>query len=150
LKGKQMKMALVMLTLTAAVCLMTSGCASGIKFQDAKASIPELNPESGRFYFYRANSPIGAAIQPKIYLNYSVVGKAIPGGFFYLDKEPGNYQIRTSTEVTRTLSITLDPGQTRYVKFDVSIGALVAHVSPILVDTEKAQNQISGCKLAKK
>ena len=145
-----MKRRILTTMLLLAACLTASGCASGTKFQDAKASIPELSSESGRFYFYRANSPVGAAIQPNIHLNDVVVGKAVPGGIFYLDKEPGNYQIRTSTEVKRTLSITLEPGQTRYVRFDVSMGFMVGHVSPVLVDAEKAQKEILGCKMAKK
>jgi hypothetical protein len=136
------------IVLTMVLCLAMTGCASGTKFVDAKASIPELKPESGRFYFYRSGSMVGAAMQPDVYLNDKVIGKAVPGGFFFVDMTPGSYQIRTSTEVKRTLSITLDPGQTRYVRFDVSMGFVVGHVSPILIDTQIAEKEIIDCKLA--
>jgi hypothetical protein len=142
-----MKRFLWIIMLAVTLCLVFPGCASGTRFQDAKSSIPELSPENGRFYFYRSNSPVGAAIQPTIYLNEDPVGKAVPGGVFFLDKSPGEYQIRTTTEVKRSLSITLEPGQQRYIRFDITPGFFAGHVSPKLIDSEKAQKEISGCKM---
>jgi hypothetical protein len=79
-------------------------------------------------------------------LNDEKVGKAVPQGFLYLGKEPGGYKARTSTEVKRTLSFTLEPGQTRYIRLDVNLGLFVGHVSPVLVEEEKAKKELQKCK----
>jgi len=75
-----------------------------------------------------------------------VVGKAVPNGFFYVDRSPGNYQMVTSTEVERKLSLTLDKGQTRFVRLNISVGFFVGHVYPELVDNEVGQKEIQNCR----
>jgi len=127
------------------LAMVVTGCASGVRFADMQSTMPELKPDLGRIYIYRT-AVIGAAIQPAVYLNDEKVGKAVPQGFFYLDKESGEYKVRASTEVKRTVSFTLDPGQTRYIRLDVSIGLLVGHVSPVLVEEEKAMKDLQKCK----
>ena len=125
--------------------VVITGCASGTKFSEMQGSLPDLNPDSGRIYIYRT-AVFGAAIQPDVFLNGEKVCKAVPQGLIYLDKEPGDYKIRASTEVTRAVSFTLDPGQTRYIRLDVTMGFFMGHVSPVLVDEEKAKKEILKCK----
>jgi len=62
--------------------------------------------------------------------------------FFFIDKAPGEYEIMTSTEVERSLSLTLDEGETRYVRLSVSMGFMVGHVYPELVEPSEAQEEI--------
>jgi hypothetical protein len=147
MKGIKMK-TLCQWLLVAAVCIAVAGCASGVKYSDAKASISPVKSDMGRIYFYRT-SAFGGAIQPDVNLNDQVVGKAVPEGIYYVDKAPGEYKVRTSTEVKRTLSFVLDPGQTKYVRFDVSMGFFMGHVSPVLVEEDKAKVEIEKCKLIK-
>jgi hypothetical protein len=52
----------------------------------------------------------------------------------------------TTTETKRTLSFTLDAGQTRYVRLDISIGVILGQVHGVLVDEEKALEELKGCK----
>lgn len=66
-------------------------------------------------------------------------------GFFYVDCAAGNHRIATSTEVERELTFSLDEGQTRYVRLDVSMGFFVGHVYPNLVEQEKAISEIDSC-----
>jgi hypothetical protein len=99
----------------------------------------------GRIYLYRT-SVLGAAIQPKVKLNGEVIGKAVPKGFFYVDKKAGNYEIMTSTEVKRKLSLTLDEGQTRYVRLNISMGFFVGHVYPKLVESQVGEKEIQNCR----
>lgn len=121
------------------------GCASGAKYADMQTSIPALGTDSGRIFIYRT-SVLGAAVQPDVFLNDEKVGKAVPGGFFYLDRKPGEYQARASTEVKRSVSFTVEPGQIRYIRLDISMGFAVGHVSPVLVGEDKAKKEIQGCK----
>jgi hypothetical protein len=44
---------------------------------------------------------LGAAVQRAVKLNGEVVGKAVPQGFFYVDRPPGDYTVTTATEVEK-------------------------------------------------
>jgi hypothetical protein len=117
-----------------AIVALLSACASGPKLSEMKSSIPAVKAGEGRIYFYRSGSMLGAGIQPNILVNGQVVGESKPGGFFFVDLPPGAIQISTSTEVERKLSLTLDAGQTRYVRTSVGMGVIVYRVYPELVD----------------
>jgi hypothetical protein len=128
------------------VCLiaMATGCATGPKFAEVKNSIDNLKPENGRIYLYRTTT-LGAALKPQIKVNGESVGKSIARGFMFIDRAPGNYEIMTSTEVDRKLSLTLEEGQTRYVKFGVTMGFFVGHVYPNLVEKDVGEREIQNC-----
>ena len=128
------------------VAIAIAGCASsGIKYSDLGASAAATNPDLGRIYLYRT-AIVGLAVQPEVRINGEVVGKAVPNGFFYVDKPAGSYEIVTSTEVDRKLSLTLEKGQTRYVKLNISIGFFVGHIYPELADTADAVKDIKDCQ----
>ncbi len=124
---------------------LASGCASGPKYAKVRDSIPACNPEHGRVYFYRT-VVAGAAVQPSIMMNGEKIGDAKPKGFFFVDKPPGNYEVSTKTEVKRSLSLTLDKGQTKYVRLGMSVGFFVGHVYPELVEPAEGQKQLEKCK----
>jgi len=121
------------------------GCATGAPYSEIEDTIPELGTDRGRIYLYR-KSAFGAALQPKVFLNGEEIGKSVAQGFFFVDRAPGNYEIKTSTEVKRTLSLTLDAGQVRFVRFGVSMGFFVGHVFPELVDNDAGNSEIQKCK----
>jgi hypothetical protein len=123
--------------------IVLSGCATGPKYTEVESSFDALEPGKGRIFIYRPSS-FGAAIQPKVRLDGEVVGKAKPHGFFFIDKAPGEYEIVTSTEVERSLSLTLDEGETRYVRLSVSMGFMVGHVYPELVEPSMALEEIQA------
>ncbi len=124
---------------------LMGGCASGPTYLEMAPSIRELPQDTGRIYFYRATI-FGAALQPEVTINKEVIGKATAQGFFYADRKPGKYEIMTSTEVDRKLSLILEDGQTRYVRFGVSMGFFVGHVYPELVNSEVGKEEIKACK----
>ena len=123
---------------------MLAGCATGPKYTEMAGALPALKTEHGRIYIYRT-TVLGAAIQPDVRLNDRVVGKAKPNGFFYVDVTPGDYRIATTTEVERQLSLVVEPGMTRYVRLDISIGFVVGHVYPQLVDNVVGEAEIKQC-----
>lgn len=124
------------------LALSMAACASGPTFSEMSGKIPTLDGGNGRIYVYRTTA-LGAALQPSVKVNGEVVGDAVPRGFFYVDRPAGSYKITTSTEVERNLSLTLDSGQTRYVRLGISIGFLVGHVYPELVDDAEGQKDIA-------
>jgi hypothetical protein len=138
-----MKKLLSLLLIIGSAAFM-SGCATGPKYSQVKASIPVLAPDNGRIYFYRT-AVMGAAIQPSVKLNDQVVGTAKPGGFFYVDRPAGDYKVETSTEVKRELSLTLDNGQSRYIRLEISLGFFAGHVYPVLVEDATGESEIENC-----
>jgi len=107
-----------------------SACATGIGYTEYQPKIPAL----------------GAAIRPDVLLNNDKVGEAIAHGFFYVDRSPGNYEVTTTTEVKRTLSLVLEKGQTRYVRFSISLGFFAGHVYGELVEPDVGLAEIQDCK----
>jgi hypothetical protein len=123
---------------------LLSGCATGPKYPEVAPKFGVLAADHGRVFIYRATA-MGAAVQPEVRLNGEVIGKATPRGFFYVDRSPGHYEMMTSTEVDRKLTFTLEPGQTRFVRLDISIGFFVGHVYPELVDVSVGETEIQDC-----
>ena len=133
----------MLIVLLAAALL--AGCAtSGMTYAELQ---PKLTPPAegqGRIFIYRT-AVIGAAVQPAVKLNDTIVGAAVPLRFFYVDRPAGDYTITTQTEVARTLSLTLAPGQVRYVRLGISMGFFIGHVYPELVDDAEGRSGIATC-----
>jgi hypothetical protein len=138
---------LARMVLICAVLPLMAACASGPTFADLHASETAVSADAGRIYFYR-QSPFlgsGAAVQPAIKLDNVKVGDAVPGGYFYVDKPAGTYKISTTTEKEESVDMTVAPGQTRYVRFDISMGVLIGHIAPTIVDPEQGAKEIAEC-----
>lgn len=130
----------------AAVCALLGACAtSGPKFSEATTAAPAPAAGDGRIYLYRT-AILGMAVQPEVKINGEVIGKATPNGYFYVDRRPGAYEITTTTEVERKLSLTLDKDQTRYVRLNISMGFFVGHVYPELVDNDVGLKDLQDCR----
>ena len=126
------------------MAVIVAGCATGgQKFKEMSSEMAAPLAGMGRIYFYRT-SVFGAAVQPEVKLNGEVVGKAVPQGFFYADRPPGDYTVTTATEVEKKLTFTLDAGQVRYVRLAISIGVFVGHVYGELVDEPAAVNEMES------
>lgn len=125
----------LLVPILAALTLGLSSCASGPKYAEVAARIPEVPLGQGRIFFYRP-SALGAAVQPDVRLNDEVVGEALAHGFFFVDRPPGDYVVACSTEEEHHLSFTLEPKQVRYVKLVITFGFFMGHVMPELVDEQ--------------
>ncbi|HSM89195.1 MAG TPA: hypothetical protein VLT56_04160 [Desulfobacterales bacterium] len=66
--------------------------------------------------------------------------------FFYADRPSGTYEIMTSTEVDRKLTLTLDKGEVRFVRLNISMGFFVGHVYPELVEPVTGEKEIENCR----
>ena len=128
----------------AAVVTLAAGCATGIKHDQMASSIPSLKAGQGRIYFFRSSSMVGAAIQPDIRLNGQVVGASKPGGFFYVDRPAGSYVASSSTETEKSLSFTLAPGETKYVRSSVGFGIVAGRVLLEPETPEKAKAELGA------
>ncbi len=130
----------------AALCVGLGACAtSGPKYSETRPFAATAAAGDGRIFFYRT-AVLGMAVQPDVRINGEVVGTATPNGYFYVDRKPGNYEVTTTTEVERKLSLTLDKDQTRYVRLGISMGFFVGHVFPELVDSEVGLKELQDCR----
>lgn len=136
---------LLRLAATLALPAMLAACAtSGQTMTEMQSSMPPVPQGDGRIFIYRT-AVVGMAVQPSVRVNDQVVGSAVPHGFTYVDRPAGDYKITTETEVTRTLSLTLAPGQVRYVRLGISMGFMVGHVYPELVEDSEGQSDLTNC-----
>jgi hypothetical protein len=146
MKLKQSTLFFIVISITSA--LLWTGCATGPGFAETEKSLPALDPSMGRIFFYRQRLSVSKNMFPQaVYLNNEQVGKADEGSFYYVDKPPGTYEVKVTTEVKRTLSFQLKAGETRYVRFKGSMGFVVGHVYPELVDPKEAMEEIKTCSL---
>jgi len=130
------------LALFAAV--LVAGCATGMKHEQMASSMPAIKSGEGRVYFLRSSSMVGAALQPEIRLDQQVVGQSKPGGFFYVDRPAGNHVASATTEAEKTVSFTLDPGETKYIRSSVGFGLLVGRVILEPETPQKAQEELKS------
>jgi len=126
---------------------LLAACATGPTFADLHATEPAVSADVGRIYLYRTAPFLGggAAVQPAIKVDGVKVGDAVPGGYLYIDKPAGTYKISTATETEESVDLTVAPGDTRYVRFDISLGLLIGHVSPSIIDPQQGAKEIKEC-----
>lgn len=126
--------------------LITS-CATGQLYQDV--TFKELSSADGRIYFYRnLAGGFGSGIRPPINIDGITVGRAMSGGFFYVDRPQGIYNISVKSDLQeKVVTIDLKRGQTYYVQLKTRVGLVTYRVIPEVVDPSKGQQEIQACKL---
>ncbi len=145
MSGKLKIYALAALMLTAAP-ISTAWAAPSETYATLHDSEPALAAGNGRLYFYRESGLMGVAIQPTVMINgQSAGGRAKPGDYFYVDMAAGSYEISTETEKKEAITATIAAGQSMYIRFDVSMGFMVGHVNPSIIDPQQAVTEIKDC-----
>ena len=107
------------------------GCASGPLYQEIEKKIPPLAADQGRIFFYQLNGYSGSGVEHDVRLNGWFVGKSVPGGFFFVDREAGKYAVHCSSD---TLTFALKAGETRYIEVVPTVygyNPLGVHIVPI-------------------
>ena len=93
--------------LLVSVAISLVGCASGPTFAEYSAKQRPVASGQGRVWFYRPSKIVGAAVQPSVLVNDVKVGKAQPGCFFFIDRDPGTYEAKCTTEWSHKAKINL-------------------------------------------
>jgi hypothetical protein len=129
-----------------AVPVSAASASDATTFAVLHASEPLIPAGQGRFYFYREGGLMGVALQPSVMIDgVSAGARAKPGDYFYVDRPAGTYEISTETEKKEAVSATIAAGQSMYVRFDVSMGLFVGHISPSIIDPQQALKEIADC-----
>lgn len=112
--------------LGACLALLLSACAAtGPKFIEVEASLPEVRPGEGRIFIFREHSTVGGGVRPDIRLNGQVVGSPPGGGFFFVDRPAGRYTATARTEIESRVEFELPEGQAAYVSIHINVGFVV-------------------------
>ena len=115
------------------------GCATGMLYDEAAQTIPTLASDKGRIYIYRTTT-FGTAVQPAVNVNGREEGKAKPGGFFFVDLEPGTHSVSTGQGAQITLILTAN--EELYIRLEMKMGLFVGTVQPVLVDNSTGESEI--------
>ena len=105
--------------------LLLNACASHLSYSEMQALMPAQPADKGRIYFYRESAFMGNLITPDIVVNGKTVGTSNPGTFFYVDREPGDYQVFCGMGTLNQTGFTLAAGQDVYVRTTVGSGSIV-------------------------
>ena len=126
---------------------LLASCATGQLYQDVV--IKDVSDNEGRIYFYRNKAAgFGSGIRPPINVDGVTVGRAISGGFFYIDRPQGTYNISVKSDLQeKVITINLKQGETYYVQLKTRMGLMTGRILPELVDSSKGQLEIQSCKL---
>ena len=89
--------------------------------KEAATAIPQ---GMARVVVYRPGI-FGTAIQPAVSIDNVEKGKCQPKGAFSADVTAGNHMVSATTEVRRETMVTVQPGQTAYVRCGIGMGLLV-------------------------
>lgn len=126
------------------VALLQGCAATGPKGVEMAATMGAIPEGYGRIVFFRANSVVGAAVQPEIRLDGQVVGQSKPGGFFYVDAAPGRHKASASTEASSEVELQVLAGQTQYVRSAISMGFVVGRVTLSVEGSFNAKGELMG------
>ena len=127
--------------------LCAAGCASGPTYEEFSRTIYPPLPLDGRIYIYLTTA-FGAAVQPAIMVNGVEVGTASLKSFICLDRLAGKYEVSASTKAERSLSLTLQEGEVKYIRLDVKLGLFGGQIEPVLVDKAVGEQELKSMNFA--
>ncbi|HEX8956656.1 MAG TPA: DUF2846 domain-containing protein [Burkholderiaceae bacterium] len=116
-----------------------AGCADTKYRSDA---MPPLAAGQARIVFFRNTSFVGANLQTGILYDGGTVGNSRPGTYFYIDTTPGTHDISTVNDTSSHLPLTLEAGETRYVKTGLGLGQLAGRIEPESVSIDRALREL--------
>ena len=127
--------------------LMLAACGANKQAKPITGSLPDISPESARIYFYRSQVPFLAAIEPEFLVNGKSVGSAKINQVLYRDAQPGNYEIKISSDIEKPILILLKPRESRFFKAYGTTSVIRSYHAIKEVPEPEALKEIQGQKL---
>ncbi len=123
----------LLLALNALLC----ACTPAASYKEISPQIPPLPLTQSRVYVYRVADK-DADLALAVSIDGLLAGVVKPSSFFFIDREPGSYQLTTGEDPGQSLSLQLSAGQTRYVRLDSRVGLAGDYFVPVM------SNEIDG------
>ncbi len=118
----------------AGLASLVTGCASGPKYADYKASLASPAAGMGRIWFYRHEEFFGDGLTPPVKVDAQPVGHIYAGNFFTMETPAGVHKISATTETKHEISLNVSTNEDSYVDFYCVPGVMVGHIIPTQVD----------------
>ncbi|HEX8873593.1 MAG TPA: DUF2846 domain-containing protein, partial [Nitrosospira sp.] len=136
----------LMSVLLAVISIMTiTGCETfGPKYATVRNDTAVLPEEKGRIVFYRPSSHYGYGMRPDILLNGKKVGTSRPGTIFFVDVDPGKWQVTVPAVLypgKTSIDISIPQHETVYVKTSFGPSAFAGRTDIEVVNSEKAMTE---------
>lgn len=135
-----------------ALLLAISSCASMPSTTISRDEIPTLSENKGRIYFYRTSSLFAIRIMPPIFLNDKKVGLSFSGTAFYVDVDPGKYNVSVekilySGNERRSIDFEVHENEVVYVRTWIGSSAFFARIANVAVESpDNAKKHIKDLK----
>jgi hypothetical protein len=128
-----------------ALLAIVTGCAS---VERDTASITQDRPKPGRalIYFYRPRRVMGMAVGFGVWEGDRKIGGLPNGSYFVYDASLGTHTFSASTEVTKTVTINVQPGRTYYIEGTLGMGAFVGRPELTIVSEQQGPSDVAGLK----
>jgi Protein of unknown function (DUF2846) len=125
---------------------LLAGCGApvGTSYTEMSVSLPAVKPGEGRVFFYTPSVRFGGGVQPEIKLNGTLVGFAVPSGFFYVDRPAGRYEVTGKTAADGRLELPLAAGESRYVRATAPSAFSVNAIHLLLVPAPEGHADMTG------
>jgi len=134
------------------VALSLAGCAApGTRAaSDPGGEDGAIAAGRGRIYFYRTilsiggpNSVFGNPAAPEVLLDGHKAGTALPGGVFFCDVRPGQYDIAIRGAGQYAIAVAVTAGTASYVRMDWGAATLTArgHLREVDASTGRVETE---------
>lgn len=133
----------------AILSLLVVGCASvpmAPADQDAKAKQFTPVSKKANVYIYR-NENFGRAIPMTVSVNGKVLGQTAAQTYFWLQLNPGQYNLESHTENVSMLNLSAEPGKDYFVWQEVKMGLWAARSLLQQVDDKTGREGVLESKL---
>jgi len=125
---------------------LLAACATpvGPTYLATSATLPPLKAGEGRIFFYTPAVRFGGDTQPEIKLNGTLVGFAVPSGYFYVDRAAGRYEATGKVPADGRIELPLAAGETKYLRAFAPSGFSANAVHFLLVPATEGQADMTG------
>jgi hypothetical protein len=124
-------------------CVTTTAPEPGPAPQEV-LGLPAPEEGQGRIVFYRPHGSLFPALRPDVVVNGRKVGTSVTGDLFHRPARPGRYEIFLANDSDEPLMLTLAAGEVAYVRTSVAFGLTGPHLSPKVVEEDKARREITN------
>ena len=102
--------------------------------------MPTLAAERGRIFFVQSSEYSDSDGGHEVKLNGFYIGKSMPGGFFYVDRNAGKYSVHCASG---TLKFTLEARETKYIELVPTLyGVNPSGVRIVPIDSREGQRMV--------
>ena len=128
-------------TLLILLAALVAGCALGPEYKDIESDIAPIEAGKGRIYIYRPQ--LSFLYVGSVSLNGEEMRVPSAGGFVFVDRAPGEYEVVVDSVTTENARFQLQADQERFIRITVDAGGYFLYtISPQLTDRGRAREEM--------